>query len=83
MMLQVRACRRDAGARQAARTAPAHLMVFDVLVTADGPLLDEPYRVRRALPEALFRRGGVVAAHRLFCVTTTDRAARGNGLDGE
>jgi ATP-dependent DNA ligase len=57
MMLQVRACRRDAGARQAARTAPAHLMVFDVLVTADGPLLDELYRVRRALPEALFAEG--------------------------
>jgi hypothetical protein len=52
--LQVRVRRRGAGARQAARTTPAYLIVFDVLDTADSPLLDEPYRVRRARLEVLF-----------------------------
>ncbi|MEV5524583.1 hypothetical protein AB0N43_29555 [Streptomyces pseudogriseolus] len=49
--LQQRALRRGAGARLAARDNPAHLIVFDILDTADGPLLDEPYRARRALLE--------------------------------
>ncbi|WP_051848733.1 hypothetical protein [Streptomyces sp. NRRL WC-3725] len=41
--LQARARRRGAAARQAARAAPANLIVFGVLDTADGPLLNEPY----------------------------------------
>ncbi|MFF9496547.1 ATP-dependent DNA ligase [Streptomyces flaveolus] len=78
--LQQRARRRGAGARQAARTAPAHLIVFDVLDTADGPLLDEPYRARRALLEALFAEG-VLAASFVLCPATTDRAMAGDWLD--
>ncbi|MEV5459542.1 hypothetical protein AB0L17_14815 [Streptomyces cellulosae] len=42
--LQQRARRRGAGARLAARDNPAHLIVLDILNTADGPLLKEPYR---------------------------------------
>ncbi|WP_225636721.1 ATP-dependent DNA ligase [Streptomyces solaniscabiei] len=78
--LQARARRRGAGAKQAARTAPAHLIVFDVLDTADGPLLDEPYRVRRALLESLFAEG-VLAAPFVLCPATTDRDMAEDWLD--
>jgi ATP-dependent DNA ligase len=78
--LQNRARRRGASARQAARTTPAHLIVFDVLDTADGPLLDEPYRARRALLEALFA-DGVLAAPFVLCPATTDRATAEDWLD--
>ncbi|MBD0419302.1 ATP-dependent DNA ligase [Streptomyces sp. TRM S81-3] len=78
--LQQRAWRHGAGARQAARTTPAHLIVFDVLDTADGPLLDEPYRARRALLEALFAEG-VLAAPFVLCPATTDRAMAEDWLD--
>jgi ATP-dependent DNA ligase len=55
--LQVRARRRGTGARLAAKEVPAHLIVFDVLDTADGALLNEPYRDRRGLLEELFADG--------------------------
>ncbi len=77
--LQQRARRRGAGARQAARTTPAHLIVFDVLDTSDGPLLDEPYQVRRALLEELFAH--VLAAPFVLCPATTDRARAEDWLD--
>ncbi len=78
--LQARARRRGAGARQAARTAPAHLIVFDVLDTADGPLLNEPYQARRALLEELFTEE-VLAAPFVLCPATTDRATAEDWLD--
>jgi ATP-dependent DNA ligase len=78
--LQQRARRRGAGARQAARTTPAHLIVFDVLDTADGPLPAEPYRVRRAQLESLFA-DGVLAAPFVLCPATTDRATAEDWLD--
>ncbi|MFJ9201106.1 ATP-dependent DNA ligase [Streptomyces flaveolus] len=78
--LQQRARHRGAGAWQAARTAPAHLIVFDVLDTADGPLLDEPYQARRARLEALFA-GAVPTAPFVLCPATTDRAMAEDWLD--
>ncbi|MER7191295.1 hypothetical protein [Streptomyces flaveolus] len=78
--LQARARRRGAGALQAARTAPAHLIVFDVLESGDGPLLDEPYRGRRALLVLLFT-DGVLAAPFVLCPATTDRATAEDLLD--
>lgn len=54
------------GARQAALTAPAHLIAFEVLDTADGPLLNEPYQARRALLEELFAEG--CRPRRSWCV---------------
>ncbi|MEV5149810.1 ATP-dependent DNA ligase [Streptomyces sp. NPDC052727] len=78
--LQARARRRGAGARQAARTAPAHLIVFDVLDTADGPLLNAPYRARRVLLEELFAEE-VLAAPFVLCPATTDRATAEDWLD--
>ncbi|MEU2264948.1 ATP-dependent DNA ligase [Streptomyces olindensis] len=78
--LQQRSRRRGAGARLAARETPAHLIVFDVLDTADGPLLDEPYRARRALLETLFA-DGVLAAPFVLCPATTDRAIADDWLD--
>lgn len=68
------------GARQTARTAPAHLIVFDVLDTTDVPLLDEPYRARRALLETLLA-DGVLAAPFVLCPATTDRATAEDWLD--
>ncbi|MFD5232280.1 hypothetical protein ACFWJ5_27895 [Streptomyces qaidamensis] len=78
--LQRRARRRSAGARQAARERPASLIVFDVLDTADGSLLDRPYRERRAALEALFANG-VPAAPFVLCPATTDRATAEDWLD--
>ncbi|MFE0887938.1 ATP-dependent DNA ligase [Streptomyces rochei] len=78
--LQARARRRGAGARQAARSRPAHLIVFDVLETADGPRLDRPYRERRALLENLFT-DGVLSAPLALCPATTDRATAEEWLD--
>lgn len=80
MELQNRARRRGRGARQAALTRPAHLIVFDLLDTADGPLLDEPYRVRRMLLETLFA-DGVLDVPFVLCPATTDRATAENWLD--
>ncbi|CAM5722481.1 MULTISPECIES: ATP-dependent DNA ligase [Streptomyces] len=54
--------------------------MFDVLDTAGGPLLDEPYRARRARLEALFAQG-VLAAPFVVCPATTDRAAAEDWLD--
>ncbi|MGQ4427848.1 ATP-dependent DNA ligase, partial [Streptomyces violaceoruber] len=45
--LQARARRRGASAREVAGARPAHLIVFDVLETADSPLLDQPHSERR------------------------------------
>ncbi|WP_031023811.1 ATP-dependent DNA ligase [Streptomyces sp. NRRL S-1314] len=78
--LQQRARRRGTGARLAARDNSAHLIVFDILDTADGPLLDEPYRARRALLEALFAHG-VLADPFVLCSATTDRATAEDWLD--
>ncbi|WP_326779689.1 ATP-dependent DNA ligase [Streptomyces longwoodensis] len=78
--LQRRARRRGAGARQAAADRPAHLIVFDVLDTADGPLLDEPYRERRARLKELFA-DGVLATPFALCPATTDRATAEGWLD--
>lgn len=78
--LQTRARRRGPGARQAARSRPAHLIVFDVLETADGPLLDEPYSARRLVLEELFS-GGILAAPFVLCPATTDRATAEDWLD--
>ncbi|MFF8882612.1 ATP-dependent DNA ligase [Streptomyces flaveolus] len=54
--------------------------MFDVLDTADGPLIDEPYRTRRALLEALFA-DGVLAAPFVLCPATIDRATAEDWLD--
>ncbi|MGN7136073.1 ATP-dependent DNA ligase [Streptomyces pseudogriseolus] len=78
--LQQRARRRGTGARLAARDNSAHLIVFDILDTADGPLLDEPYRARRALLEELFAHG-VLADPFVLCSATTDRATAEDWLD--
>ncbi|MFC8835937.1 ATP-dependent DNA ligase [Streptomyces griseoincarnatus] len=78
--LQQRARRRGADARLAARDNPAHLIVFDILDTADGPLLNEPYRARRALLEELFAHG-VLADPFVLCSATTDRATAEDWLD--
>ncbi|MFJ9671293.1 ATP-dependent DNA ligase [Streptomyces sp. NPDC101221] len=78
--LQARARRRGAGGRQAARARPAHLIVFDVLETADGPLLDRPYSERRMLLEGLFA-DGVLAAPFVLCPATKDRATAEDWLD--
>lgn len=78
--LHQRAQRRGAGARLAARDNPAHLIVFDILDTADGPLLDEPYRARRALLEELFAHG-VPADPFVLCSATTDRATAEDWLN--
>ncbi|MCX4618021.1 ATP-dependent DNA ligase [Streptomyces albogriseolus] len=71
--LHQRALRRGADARLAARDHPAYLIVFDILDTADGPLLDEPYRARRALLEEPFAHG-VPADPFVLCSATIDRA---------
>ncbi|KMS79091.1 DNA ligase [Streptomyces leeuwenhoekii] len=78
--LQRRARRRGAGARQAAAERPAHLILFDVLETADGPLLDRPYRERRAALEQLFVDGTLGAPFAL-CPATRDRAVALDWLD--
>ncbi|MBG7696587.1 ATP-dependent DNA ligase [Streptomyces sp. MC1] len=78
--LQAGARRRGGAARQAARIAPAHLIVFDVLDTADGPLMEEPYRARRALLEGLFAEE-VLAAPFVLCPATTDRVTAEDWLD--
>lgn len=78
--LQARARRRGPGARQAARSRPAHLIVFDVLETADGPLLDEPYSARRLVLEELFA-AGILAEPFVLCPATTDRATAEEWLD--
>lgn len=78
--LQARARRRGPGARRAAADRPAHLIVFDVLATADGALLDQPYRARRATLEALFA-DRVLAAPFVPCPATTDRAVAEDWLD--
>nr|WP_205615519.1 ATP-dependent DNA ligase [Streptomyces harenosi] len=78
--LQRRARRRGAGARQAAAEHPAHLILFDVLETADGPLLDRPYRERRAALEQLFADGTLGAPFAL-CPATRDRAVALDWLD--
>ncbi|MGW8719164.1 hypothetical protein ACWGNR_07630 [Streptomyces althioticus] len=49
--------------------------MFDILDTADGPLLNEPYRARRALLEELFAHG-VLADPFVLCSATTDRGDR-------
>ncbi|WP_239771914.1 hypothetical protein [Streptomyces sp. CL12-4] len=54
--------------------------MLDVLDTADGPLMDEPYRARRARLEALFAEG-VLAAPFVLCPATTDRATAEDWLD--
>ncbi|MFD8276770.1 ATP-dependent DNA ligase [Streptomyces flaveolus] len=53
--------------------------MFDVLDTADGPLLDEPYQARRALLEGLFAH--VLAAPFVLCPAATDRATAEDWLD--
>ncbi|MGV9290998.1 ATP-dependent DNA ligase [Streptomyces sp. NPDC003719] len=78
--LQHRARRRGASARLAAKEAPAHLIVFDVLDTADSALLNEPYRDRRALLEELFA-DTVLADPLVLCPATTDRATAEDWLD--
>jgi ATP-dependent DNA ligase len=78
--LQGRARRRGASARLAARESPAHLIVFDVLDTAAGPLLDEPYQARRLLLEELFADGTLDAPF-VLCPATTDRATAEDWLD--
>ncbi|MFE9776365.1 ATP-dependent DNA ligase [Streptomyces sp. NPDC005931] len=78
--LQRRARRRGAGARQAAAERPANLIVFDILDTAGGPLLDRPYRERRTLLETLFA-DGTLAAPFVLCRATTDRASAEDWLD--
>ncbi|MFI9339994.1 ATP-dependent DNA ligase [Streptomyces sp. NPDC052773] len=78
--LQHRARRRGTGARQAAAERPANLIVFDLLETADGPLLDQPYRERRARLESLFA-DGVLAPPFVLCPATTDRATAEAWLD--
>lgn len=78
--LQARARRRGPGARQAALTAPAHLIVFDVLETGNGPLLDRSYQERRALLEDLFA-DGTLSAPFVLCPATTDRATAEDWLD--
>jgi hypothetical protein len=55
---------------------PAHLVIFDVLDTADGPLLDEPYRVRRARLDALFAEEVLAAPFVLCPATPTGRPPR-------
>ncbi|MGA4966953.1 ATP-dependent DNA ligase [Streptomyces pseudogriseolus] len=78
--LHQRALRRGADARLAARDHPAYLIVFDILDTADGPLLDEPYRARRALLEEPFAHG-VPADPFVLCSATTDRATAEDWLN--
>ncbi|MFZ4150541.1 ATP-dependent DNA ligase [Streptomyces pseudogriseolus] len=78
--LQRRSRYRGATARNAARTAPAHLIVFDVLDTADGPLLDQPYQARRTLLEGLFA-DGILGAPFALCPATTDRTTASDWLD--
>ncbi|MER7053514.1 ATP-dependent DNA ligase [Streptomyces sp. NPDC000351] len=78
--LQARARRRGPGARQAAKSRPAHMILFDVLETADGPLLDEPYSARRLALEELFT-DGVLAVPFVLCPATTDRATAEDWLD--
>ncbi|MDT0387849.1 ATP-dependent DNA ligase [Streptomyces dubilierae] len=78
--LQRRARRRGAGARQAAAEHPASLILFDVLDTAEGPLLDRPYRERRGRLEELFA-DGLLAPPFVLCPATTDRATAEGWLD--
>nr|WP_239106397.1 hypothetical protein [Streptomyces rubrogriseus] len=78
--LQARARRRGASAREVAGARPVHLIVFDVLETADSPLLDQPYSERRTLLEDLFA-DGVLAAPFVLCPATTDRATAADWLD--
>ncbi|MFJ6862244.1 ATP-dependent DNA ligase [Streptomyces werraensis] len=78
--LHQRALRRGADARLAARDHPAYLIVFDILDTADGPLLDEPYRARRALLEEPFAHG-VPADPFVLCSATIDRATAEDWLN--
>ncbi|MCI3155556.1 ATP-dependent DNA ligase [Streptomyces sp. GB4-14] len=78
--LQRRSRYRGATARNAARTASAHLIVFDVLDTADGPLLDQPYQARRALLEGLFA-DGILGPPFALCPATTDRTTASDWLD--
>jgi ATP-dependent DNA ligase len=54
--------------------------VFDVLDSADGLLLDEPYQARRARLEELFA-DRVLAAPFVLCPATTNRARAEDWLD--
>jgi ATP-dependent DNA ligase len=55
--LQMRLHPAESRVRKLAAESPAHLMLFDCLMTEDGrPLLDEPLSVRRASLERLFER---------------------------
>ncbi|MGA4963442.1 ATP-dependent DNA ligase [Streptomyces pseudogriseolus] len=77
--LQRRSRYHGATARNAARTVPAHLIVFDVLDTADGPLLDQPYQARRTLLESLFA-DGILGPPFALCPATTDRTTASDWL---
>jgi ATP-dependent DNA ligase len=78
--LQARARRCGAGARQAAAERSAYLIVFDVLETADGPLLGEPYHARRAILQELFA-SGILTPPFVLCPATRDRATAEGWLD--
>ncbi|MGW5505945.1 ATP-dependent DNA ligase [Streptomyces rochei] len=65
--------RRGAGAAAAARTWPAHLVVFDVVRLAGADLTPWPYARRRAALESLFADTPLTAPFTL-CPSTTDPA---------
>jgi ATP-dependent DNA ligase len=65
--------RRGVGALAAARTWPAHLVVFDVLRLRGVDLTAWPYVRRRAALEALFAEAALSAPF-MLCPSTTDPA---------
>ncbi|CAM5736482.1 ATP-dependent DNA ligase OS=Streptomyces tendae OX=1932 GN=GUR47_38250 PE=3 SV=1 [Streptomyces tendae] len=65
--------RRGGGALAAARTWPAHLVVFDLLRLDDADLTAWSYARRRAALEALFAEARLSAPFTL-CPSTTDPA---------
>ncbi|WP_309030885.1 ATP-dependent DNA ligase [Streptomyces alfalfae] len=65
--------RRGAGALTAARTWPAHLVVFDLLHVEGTDLTPWPYARRRSALEALFTDAALTAPFTL-CPSTTDPA---------
>ncbi|MGW0574792.1 ATP-dependent DNA ligase [Streptomyces sp. NPDC002920] len=78
--LQQRARRRGATAEHAARTQPAHLVVFDLLEVAGTVLMQEPLRRRRAALEELFAARRLSAPWTL-CPQTADPGAARAWLD--
>jgi ATP-dependent DNA ligase len=72
--------RRPGTVARLAATAPANLVVFDLLHDGDRPLLDRPYAERRAALEELFtyRRLGPPWT---LCPATTDEATAREWLD--